>query len=73
MGVKDGYRNQGVDLAMYNYMLHAIMAEERYQHLDSGWVLETNDAMMRVGESLGLTPYKTYRFYEKQLVRRLIG
>ena len=69
MGVKEGYRNQGVDLAMYNYMLHAVKTEKRYQHLDTGWVLETNEAMMLISKSLSLTPYKIYRFYEKPLVQ----
>lgn len=67
MGVKEQYHAQGVDLAMYYFMLQAVSKNRRYRHMDSGWVLETNEPMLRSGSRLGLQAYKTHRFYEAPL------
>lgn len=37
--------------------------------VELSWILENNLPMCRINESLGGAPYKTYRVYEKQLVR----
>jgi GNAT superfamily N-acetyltransferase len=68
LGVKEEYRNKGIDLAMYHFLFQAILKNgDRYQHLDSGWVLETNHPMMKTGQKLGMKQYRTHRFYEKPL------
>lgn len=37
------------------------------EKIELSWILEDNHAMRRVIESLGASPYKTYRVYEKAL------
>jgi hypothetical protein len=37
MGVKEQYRNRGVELVMFRYILNAIPAHQ-YDNLDSGWI-----------------------------------
>jgi ASC-1-like (ASCH) protein len=70
LGVKEEYRNKGIDLAMYHYLFQSILKhKDRYQHLDSGWVLESNRPMMKTGLKLGMKLYRTHRFYEKPLER----
>ena len=67
MGVKDGYRNLGVDLAMYHFVLEAVIDVKRYQHMDMGWILETNTAMIQTSKGLGTEAHRTYRFYQTAL------
>ncbi len=38
-----------------------------YAKAELSWILEDNRAMRRILESIGATPYKTYRVYEKRL------
>ncbi len=65
MGVKKEYRGQGVDIAMYNYMIDVFNDNQTpYEHLDCGWVLETNHALNGLLEKVHMTVYKTHRFYE---------
>ncbi len=33
-----------------------------------GWILEDNAGMRNIIETIGGTPYKRYRFYEKDLI-----
>ena len=65
MGVKQAYRNKGVELAMLLDMMKALLPSQ-YDYLDSGWVLETNP-LIKISLSLGGKVYKTHRFYEKAL------
>ena len=63
LGVKEEHRNKGVDLALY---LATVRAMRNYNHLDSGWILETN-SLLKIVDSLGMELYKTYRWYIKPL------
>ena len=65
-GVKEQYRNKGVDAVMLYYGLRAII-DGGYFHSDSGWILETNEKVIRVLRSMGTEIYKTHRFYERKL------
>ena len=65
MGVKQAYRNKGVELAMLHEMMKALLPSQ-YDYLDSGWVLETNP-LIKISLSLGGQIYKTHRFYQKAL------
>jgi GNAT superfamily N-acetyltransferase len=65
MGVKNEFRNKGVDAVLYRYVLKALMDNPRMQHSDSGWILEINENMVSIAKSFGSTIYKTHRFYEK--------
>ncbi len=67
MGVKAEYRDKGVDLAMYHFAFNAV-GGTRYQHMDAGWILETNTSMIRILEGTGLRQYKTHRLYERSLM-----
>lgn len=66
MGVKQEYRNKGVELAMLLEVMKALLPSQ-YDYLDSGWVLETNP-LIKISLSLGGKIYKTHRFYQKSLV-----
>jgi GNAT superfamily N-acetyltransferase len=66
LGVREEYRGQGVDAML---MLTAFKAaiEAGYQHGEASWILENNDAMNRVLDTIGMKVYKTYRIYQKAL------
>jgi hypothetical protein len=66
MGVKEVYRNKGVDAVLYYYVLMALINNPKIQHSDSGWILEANENMVSIAKSFGSTIYKTHRFYEKR-------
>ena len=66
LGVKDDYRNKGVDVALYWSILQACINSPRINHSDSGWILETNDDMVSIAQNMGLKIHKTHRFYEKK-------
>ncbi len=66
MGVKQAYRNKGVDAVLYYHVLEA-MLHGRYQHSNSGWILDINQNMVSIAKSFGSQIYKTYRYYEKAL------
>lgn len=66
MGVRPEYRKKGLDLLMYDYFLRELpKLSIQYKHMDSGWILESNQDMMGILQSVGLDPYRHYRFYEK--------
>ena len=67
MGVKEEFRNRGVDLVMYHHTMQQFEKSPRLKHLDAGWVLETNKPMLDMADTFGMEPYKRYRFYEKSL------
>ena len=68
MGVKQAYRNKGADLLLYHYILSELpKLPTQYVHLDAGWILESNQNMMGLLETMGLELYRTYRFYEMPL------
>ncbi|MBZ0281507.1 MAG: N-acetyltransferase [Anaerolineae bacterium] len=66
LGVKEAYRNKGVDAALYYHVLTALINDPRIQHSDSGWILESNTNMVSIAKSFGSDIYKTHRFYEKK-------
>ncbi len=68
MGVKEDFRNKGVDAVLYYHCLRALMDNPQFDHSDSGWILEANDNMVSIAKSFGCEIYKTHRFYEKKLI-----
>lgn len=68
MGVLEEYRVHGVDALMYYESLQAGL-KKGYQAAEASWILEVNDKMNRVLQMMGGKVYKTYRIYEKKLVR----
>ncbi len=67
LGVREQFRNKGVDVALYYHILEACLAHPRMQQADGGWILESNEAMVRVAQNMRLEPYKTHRLYERSL------
>jgi GNAT superfamily N-acetyltransferase len=67
MGVKEAFRNKGVDAVLYYHVLEALMNSKSIQHSDSGWILEANENMVSIAKSFGSEIYKTHRFYEKKV------
>ena len=68
LGVRAEFRNKGVDVALYHHILDACLAHPRMQQADGGWILESNEAMVRVARNMRLKPYKTHRLYERRLL-----
>ena len=67
LGVREEFRNKGVDVALYHHILEVCLAHPHMQQADGGWILESNEAMLRVARNLRLQPYKTHRLYERRL------
>ncbi len=65
MGVKEQYRNKGIDAALYYHAIMSLINDPKIQHSDSGWILEVNDNMVSIARSFGSSIYKTHRFYQK--------
>jgi GNAT superfamily N-acetyltransferase len=66
LGVLEQYRGRGVDaLLMYETAQAAL--PKGYTWGEMGWILETNDMMIRSAEMMGCKIYKTYRIYQKPL------
>jgi GNAT superfamily N-acetyltransferase len=63
-GIKEEYRKKGVDAVLLYHGLKAILGG-RYQHSDSGWILEINQGIIIVLKSIGAEIYKTHRFYQR--------
>ena len=66
LGVKEAYRNRGIEAVMLAECLaHALRLG--IKEAEASWVLEDNLAMRRLLRSFGGRVYKTYRIYERQL------
>jgi hypothetical protein len=65
MGVKEQYRNRGVELAMFFSLISALLPS-KYTWMDAGWILETNP-LIEMSKKCGGQIYKRHRFYEKTL------
>lgn len=69
-GVNARFRGMGVEAAMFVELFQqarAISAETGWYYADCGWVLETNEPMIRLITAYGGDDYKHYRFYERAL------
>lgn len=66
MGVLPEYRSNGIDALLHK---EAIVngIEKGYKSSELGWVLETNNRMIRVAENIGAEIEKTYRMYRTEL------
>jgi GNAT superfamily N-acetyltransferase len=66
MGVKEEYRNMGVDALIY-YETAKAAAALGYKYAESSWILANNTMMNNSLINIGFKVYKTYRVYEKAL------
>lgn len=66
LGVRPEFRRMGVDAALF----HEILAESvrlGFKWLETSMMLETNDAVLRLVEAVGMRLYKTWRIYDLDL------
>jgi len=66
LGMKEQYRNKGLESAMLIEGLK-VGIDAGVRESEASWILEDNVAMCRVLEAIGGERYKTYRIYERGL------
>ncbi|HEX8950175.1 MAG TPA: hypothetical protein VF790_14500 [Dissulfurispiraceae bacterium] len=66
-GVREEYRNRGVDALLFKKGFEGIMAKGglAYKQIEFSWILEDNLPIIRIAELFGARRYKRYRIYEK--------
>lgn len=67
-GIKEAYREQGIDALMY-YEAYKTGVAKGYRRGEMSWVLEDNTLMNRALENMGATLYKRYRLYDYPLLQ----
>jgi GNAT superfamily N-acetyltransferase len=66
LGVKPSYQHTGVAAALYRDVWDSV-ARRQFRAAETGWILETNDAMNKAMEALTGRIIKRYRIYERLL------
>jgi hypothetical protein len=66
LGMKEQYRNKGLESAMLIEGLK-VGIDAGVRESEASWILEDNVSMCRVLEAIGGEHYKTYRIYERGL------
>jgi hypothetical protein len=66
MGVHPDYRFRGIDTVFY-YRTYKAGTEAGYNWAEFSWVLEDNEPMNAAALSMGSTPYKKWRIWERPL------
>jgi GNAT superfamily N-acetyltransferase len=66
LGVKPSYQHTGVAAALYRDVWDAV-GRRRFMGAETGWILETNDAMNKAMEALTGRIIKRYRIYERPI------
>lgn len=66
-GIKEGYRNRGVDALLFSEGHKQILRKGKYRRIEFSWILEDNLPVIRVTEMFGAPLYKKYRIYEKRI------
>lgn len=66
LGVKERFRNRGIEAAMLAEGLKT-GAQAGFTECEASWVLEENEKVRRVIELFGGSPYRVYRLYETHL------
>jgi GNAT superfamily N-acetyltransferase len=69
LGVKEAYRNRGIESVM---LVEGLRTGFRlgFTGCEASWVLEDNLSVRRVIELFGGRPYKIYRIYERSIDHR---
>lgn len=66
MGILPEYQKRGIDYLLYHETFeHGV--KRGYRRGEMSWILENNEMMNSVLETLGHRRYKTYRIYDKSL------
>jgi GNAT superfamily N-acetyltransferase len=69
LGVRPAYQHTGVAAALYRDVWDAVF-RRNMKRAETGWILESNDAMNRAMEALTARIVKRYRIYERPLAPR---
>ncbi len=69
MGVKSRFRNQGLDILLYQRMIQNSRTKttDQLRNLEMSWILEDNTVMINILKSLNADPYKSYLIVKKDL------
>jgi len=68
LGLLKEYRGLGYDVMLYLHLVREGM-RKGYREAEMSWILEDNLPMRRGIENLGGRPYRTYRIYDRRVVR----
>lgn len=66
-GIKEEYRNKGVDALMFLKGWEIITRKKKYNRIEFSWILEDNISVIKLCELFGASLYKKYRIYEKRI------
>lgn len=66
MGVREAFRNRGIDAIFYNETYNSAVAKG-IKSCELSWVLESNNTLNRILKKLGAKRDKTYRLYDYPL------
>jgi len=66
MGVKSAYRNQGLDLILYQRLAEDARRQGRYQSLETTWILSDNHPMTSAMDFLNASLHNRYVVLEKR-------
>lgn len=66
-GIKEEYRNKGVDALMFLKGWEIITKRKKYNRIELSWILEDNISVIKLCELFGASLYKKYRIYEKRI------
>ena len=66
LGVKEQYRNRGVEAVMLAECLQTCL-RIGFKYAEASWILEDNEMMRRLLRPFGGRVYKTYRIYERKV------
>jgi hypothetical protein len=69
MGVKNQFRNQGLDVLIYNRMIEDMFSKvpRNIKNAEMSWILEDNHVMVNILETMNADPYKRYLIVKKSL------
>jgi hypothetical protein len=69
MGVKNQFRNQGLDVLIYNRMIEDMFSKvpKQIKNAEMSWILEDNHVMVNILEAMNADPYKRYLIVKKYL------
>jgi GNAT superfamily N-acetyltransferase len=66
LGVKPSYQHTGVAAALYRDIWDTVF-RRNFKRVETGWILESNEAMNKAMEALTGRIVKRYRIYERPL------
>lgn len=68
LGVVEEYRRMGIEGVFYAQVISNGL-KKGYNEAEASWILENNEMMRKGVEGVNMEAYKTYRIYEKKLIK----